>query len=405
MVVNVPVRLVRKDGGLIPLDVTELVLDVDRGVNARSTLFGGARRYAMDLNRPKAVILLKGYIVDDDLSGITVGQTASGTIDFSTRNLWPTGTTSLVGDGVGADLTSLAESMAHNDFTNPDNPVLTLRASDGESYDIHFIKSSTAQGYNTASSGKYHVSIHDNSNMNTAAEIANNLVSLINSTATAENVLINNRFNASAVVSPITGETATVLLAQKVAGEDGNKTISWDAFSTHTPVINSFAGGQSTSGSFTSMSAGDKVAHLYAILNNSNDGGFKFTTAEKYGKDPAIRGLNAASRYATGNKHGVRQKYADYIGGIQIPFNSTINNDSGDKYVAKNFFMPTGRVKRAKDKHPNQALPASTEIENTNDSTEYSFIKGAVTKATFVQMGGEPIYAFDIQFLPIDSIL
>lgn len=395
MVVNVPIRLVRKDGGLIPLDVTELVLDVDRGVNARSTLFGGARRYAMDLNRPKAVILLKGYIVDDDLSGITVGQTASGTIDFSARNLWPTGTTSLVGDGVGSDLTSLAESMAHNSFTNPDNPVLTLRATDGESYDIHFIKSSTAQGFNVdSSSNKFHVSIHDNSNMNTAAEIANNLVSLINSTA-GTHAEINNRFNASAVVSPITGETATVLLAQKVAGEDGNKTISWDAFSPHTPVINSFAGGQSTSGSFTSMSAGDKVAHLYAILNNSNDGGFKFTTIKDKNKDT----------FYTRNKHGVRQKYADYIGGIQIPFNSTINNDSGDKYVAKNFFMPTGRIKRAKDKHPKQALPASTEIENTNDSTEYSFIKGAVTKATFVQMGGEPIYAFDIQFLPIDSIL
>jgi len=48
---------------------------------------------------------------------------------------------------------------------------------------------------------------------------------------------------------------------------------------------------------------------------------------------------------------------------------------------------------------------ASSAISNTNDNNETTFIKGAVTKATFVQIGGEPIYQFNIQFVPVDSIL
>mgnify|MGYP003112417370 CR=1 FL=1 len=376
MVTNVPVRLVRKDGELIPLDVTELVLDVDRGVNARTGLTGGAKRFAIDLNRPKAVILLKGYIVDDDLStGVSLGQKASASIDFSRRNNTDL---SLVGTGAGGDLTSLAATLTHNDFGSFLIPKLTLKATDGEEYEILFIKSSTAQAHNTASSGKYHVSIHDNSDMNTAVEIATNLVNLINSTATADNVLLSNRFTATLEQSTLSDEANTLVkIEQKVTGANGNTPVSWNSSSLYTPSIKNFKNGVDDSAGFTGKSAGDKVAELYAVLNNSNDGGF-------------IR-------------LGGRQ-FGDYIGGIQIPFNSTVNA-GGEKYKAMNFFMPTGAKRTKKQGEATAAESASSVIEDTNDSTERTFIKGAVTKATFVQMGGEPIYSFDIQFLPIDRIL
>jgi hypothetical protein len=209
MVTNIPIRLVRKDNKLIPLDVTELVLDVDRGVNARTGLRGGAQRFAIDLNRPKAVILLKGYIVDDDHStGVSLGQKASASIDFSRKNNTDS---SWVGTGAGGDLTSLAATLTHNDFSHALIPKLTLIATDGEDYEILFIKSSTAQAHNTASSGKYHVSIHDNSNMNTAEEIATNLYNLINSTTTADNVLLSNRFTATLHKSTLSDEENTLV--------------------------------------------------------------------------------------------------------------------------------------------------------------------------------------------------
>ena len=98
------------------------------------------------------------------------------------------------------------------------------------------------------------------------------------------------------------------------------------------------------------------------------------------------------------------EKRGDYIIGIQIPFNSTIGSSDGDKYVAKNFFMPTGKHETVSNKHPSKALDASTKPTNTNDANDRAFIKGAVTKATFVQIGGEPLYQFNIQFVPVDKI-
>ena len=371
MVTNVPVRLVRKDGGLIPLDVTELVLDVDRGVNARTGLRGGAQRFALDLNRPKAVILLKGYIVDDEFSNGQGALPSSASVDFSRRG---------VTDYSWIDLmTPLGNDLTADDFSDNTVKKLTLIATDGEDFVIHFIKSSTVQGYNLGSSGNYHVSIHDTSSMRTTTVIAQNLANLINSSANSN--ALSSRFTASVHDSTISDETnVMVKIIQDVGGTAGNGAVSWDNnIEKYIPAIKNFIGGRDATSS-TGKSAGDRVAELYAVLNNSNDGGISHTRAQFK-----------------------KNRFGDYIGGIQIPFNSTVNADGG-KYKAMNFFMPTGDRKPSK-KEATSAFSASSIIEDTNDSKDFSFIKGAVTKATFVQMAGEPIYSFDIQFLPIDRIL
>jgi hypothetical protein len=367
MVTNIPIRLVRKDNKLIPLDVTELVLDVDRGVNARTGLTGGAKRFAIDLNRPKAVILLKGYVVDDEFSNGQGASSSSASVDFSRRG---------VTDYSWIDLmTPLGNSLDADDFSHSTVKKLTLKATDGEPFIIHFIKSSTVHGYNLGGSGKYHVSIHDTSSMRTTTVIAQNLANLINSSANGD--ALSSRFTASVHDSTLSDETnVMVKIIQDVGGEAGNRVVSWDNDNdNYIPAIKDFIGGRDATSS-TGKSAGDKVAELYAVLNNSNDGGFV-------------------------NIGGTK---GDYIGGIQIPFNSTVNAD-GEKYKAMNFFMPTGGFRTLREKEATSAKSASSIIENTNEHQDFSFIKGAVTKATFVQMGGEPIYSFDIQFLPIDRIL
>ena len=67
--------------------------------------------------------------------------------------------------------------------------------------------------------------------------------------------------------------------------------------------------------------------------------------------------------------------------------------------------MPTGPFHDQDSKHPEQAENASNEVSNPQDNNDKAFIKGTVTKATFVQMGGEPIYQFNIQFVPVDHII
>jgi len=400
MAVNIPVRLVRKDGETIPLNVTTLTLDVDRSINPHTIPFAGGERFAFDLNMSKAVILLEGVITDDDLVSIELGNSASSSIDFSRRreqgglNKLLKKTATLIGDGAGNDLTSLAESMTADNFDHKYTPQLTLKAADNEEAVIYFIKSSTAQGYNLGgSSNKYHVAIHDTVNMNTADEIATNLTNLINSSAGPTSNALSSRFTASLETSTHSGEANTVVkITQDTVGKAGNNnTPSFKSGTQFTPIHTRFKGGRDSGGEFTNMSAGDKVMSLYATLNNSNDGG------------SIVPLINATQRIGTGNK--LDTKYGDYIKGIQIPFNSTIGSTGGDKYVAKNFFMPTGPFHDQDSKHPEQAENASSEVSNPQDNNDKAFIKGTVTKATFVQMGGEPIYQFNIQFVPVDHII
>jgi hypothetical protein len=399
MPTNIPVRLVRKDGGLIPLNVTTLTLDVDRSINPHTIPFAGGERFAFDLNMAKAVILLEGIITDDDLVSVELGRAAEASIDFSSRRVggYRHGAVSLIGDGGGMDLATLGNAMTADSFTDIDMPVLTLK--DGNlDFKINFIKSSTAHGNNLAGTpaGEYHIAIHDNTDMNTAVEIATNLRDLINSSVNAN--ALSSRFTASLAKSTYTDEDDTVVkIVKNTVGKAGNSnTPSFKAATHHTPIHKSFRNGRDSGSEFTSMSAGDKVMSLYATLNNSNDGGLG--RSSKRNKSTLVREQQK-------NMSGYQLKYGDYVIGIQIPFNSTVGSTTGDKYTAKNFFMPTGPLHNQNTKHPNQAEAASTEVANTNDNDDKAFIKGAVTKATFVQLGGEPIYQFNIQFIPVDYLI
>ena len=91
--------------------------------------------------------------------------------------------------------------------------------------------------------------------------------------------------------------------------------------------------------------------------------------------------------------------------GIQVPFNSSINAEDGQKYKPVNFFMPTGAYENQDTKSVDNAVSASTKVDSPSDGDDRAFIKGFVTKATFVQIAGEPVYTFNIQFTPANIIL
>ena len=142
------------------------------------------------------------------------------------------------------------------------------------------------------------------------------------------------------------------------------------------------------------MSAGDKVMSLYATLNNSNNPGIGAALTAMTGGGMTKTGIEKANN-----------KYGDYIMGIQVPFNSSINATDGSKYKPVNFFMPTGAFETQESKSVDNAVSASTKVDDASDGDSRAFIKGFVTKATFVQIGGEPVYTFNIQFTPANIIL
>jgi hypothetical protein len=463
---NIPVRLVRVDGQTIQLPVTTVTLDVDRNFNANPLPFFGSDRYATDFNLSRAVIILEGVFTDDDLMNIGTALQSSCVIDFSrieaTQGLAFTEffSTNSIGEiTTRFDNEDIIESgfdgLTIGDIANLDTPI-KLKNTAGTTFELYASKSELSHDEDSAT-GRYHFSIattngiqsgnlvgggggysigndistsggvgsdckvnitgvnsgaitsfeiaHPGKNFAvgntitisggsspatftvasvgtalTAVQMATNLTKLINDGALTNPIT---GFSATTVTSSNSGEPNTaVKIIQTVAGKDGNSgtpklnNFKFGAISMK-PRFTTFSGGTDQGGLFHGMSAGDKVMTLYGTLNNSK------------------------------NNKGIQKKdkFGDYIIGIQIPFNSSIKATNGNKYEPVNFFMPTGRFETLDSKSVNDAVAASTEPENPDSNNDRSFIKGGVTKATFVQVGGEPVYSFNIQFIPASFII
>ena len=386
-----PIRLVRNNGGIIELMATTLTMNVDRGVSPLAMPFAGGSRFAFDLNLPKALITIEGVMTDDQLYSSDLQAEASATIDFSriqgevldsTLRFDNTDVINALVDGVTNDAIDEAKhSIQFNN--NPDHQIYLARSS------------SANQGFDSGSS-RYYITIHNNTAARSAADIAASLTSLVG-TYTGTFAL-----TASTINSPIDNTTNTaVVLTQVNKGASGN--MSQPTFPTWETVQGkpyhiSYSGGRDSSSS-TNKSAGDKVAELYAVLNNSNNGGggALLGTPLTALAETLTSGRASNSNYGSSNLiEAADLKYGDYIIAIQIPFSSNVNSNESL------FYMPTGGLMATTDKTADNAAVAGTKYTGTGD--EYTAIKGAVANATFVQLGGEPLYSYTINFAPIDWI-
>jgi len=457
---NIPVKFVRADGETIQLPVTSVTLDVDRSFNATPIPFMGSDRFAVDFNLSRAVILLEGVFTDDDLMNVGSATSSTALIDFSRIEPKPgLGYMGRVGFNARFDDEQLVidgfGTITLNDFAGLKTPI-TLKNTAGSEFNLYASKSNVSHAYD-GSSSRHHFSIATTDGVQTtstlvagsgysigndiaisattgsgvnckvnitgvngsggitsfeiahpgsghavgdvltitggsatftvasvgtaltAVQMATNLTKLINDTGLTPPIT---GFSATLTTSPNTGDAdSAVKITQTVAGKDGNsgtpKLNNFDFGSLISPNFTTFSGGTDQGGIFHGMSAGDKVMSLYGTLNNSKNN----------------KGLQK------------KDKFGDYIIGIQIPFNSSIKATGSNKYEPVNFFMPTGKFETLDSKSVNDAVSASTKPDEPDSNNDRSFIKGGITKATFVQLGGEPVYSFNIQFIPASYIL
>ena len=400
-----PIRLVRNDGGIIELMATTLTMNVDRGVSPLAMPFGGGNRFAFDLNLPKSLITIEGVMTDDDILNMSsIGQDASAILDFSR--------TSNVSD------TNLISFVDADNFKSPNTGVLAGVTLDDPGTATHSIKinqyfevlfakqSSSFEGElaSFASTGKVYIAVHDGTNPRTAAQVATSLKTVVDAFGGTD-------LAATIIASPLTDEPGVAVELTNVnAQAGGNGTMSFHETvvgNYNKPYHIQFSGGRDSS-QVTNKSAGDKVAELFAVLNNSNNGGMgamvgtAAVAGSAIGVGLATGGLGLLVAGAgVGVAGGVNimqgdTKYGDYIIAIQIPFSSNVNNRESI------FYMPTGSFKQTTDKTVDNALATGTEFDSSE--RHYTGIKGTVANATFVQLGGEPIYSFTINFAPIDWI-
>lgn len=381
-----PIRLVRNDGGIIELMATTLTMNVDRGVSPLAMPFAGGNRFAFDLNLPKSLITIEGVMTDDNISVDNSAKEAVGSIDFAKVQ------------DPGFDVQTWVST------TNIDSIIAPVPSADdaGVAHAETFIEINSIKIYLTQHSsdrgstgGRNYISVFTGSAYRTADDIAESLNQLI---ATNKNTW---KFQSTRNGSVVTMTTIDL-------NSNGNDIMNMnDGFGDLTirpyqPKHVQFAGGRDAS-SVTDKSAGDKVAELFAVLNNSNNGG---------GGSMALGGATLASGVLTGgvgiavgaavmtvggiNLMQGDTKYGDYIIAIQIPFSSNVNNRESI------FYMPTGSFKQTTDKTADNALATGTEFDTSE--RHYTGIKGTVANATFVQLGGEPLYSYTINFAPIDWI-
>lgn len=382
-----PIRLVRNDGGIIELMATTMTMNVDRGVTPLPMPLAGGSRFAFDLNLPKALITIEGVMTDDDLLNIgALQREASAVIDFSRIagqpadsafrwNFYIAYLVSGMGDGATVDA----------DYSININ----------NSYEVWLVKNSSSN--EGLDSGRYYITIHDNTSARSASDIAASLVTLV-TTYSSTFELTANQIN-----SPIDGATSTAVELTNVnKGKSGNnENISFPSYppgiGVYKPYHTQYSGGRSSS-AVSNKSAGDKVAELFAVLNNSNNGGGGALIGTPLTAiTEALTGRGGNRNYGDSNLlQAADLKYGDYIIGIQIPFSSNVNNRESL------FYMPTGGLMATTDKTADNAPATGTEFDAYD--SEFTGIKGTVANATFVQLGGEPLYSYTINFAPIDWI-
>lgn len=392
---GVPIRLVRNDGELIPLMAENITFTVDRSVPTMSMPMSGNTRMGMDLNLTKAMIVISGILTDDESNLIQTGSYSKATIDFSYTQkdglIW-------YQSALASDTTFSRELGLHTDEGNK-NFVFRIDASIG----IGTAVSSTGTG-NT-------VVLVPIGGAGSAADITAKLVTAITQTSHPTGYSAGTRpgdyFTAAQLNSLRTtsseGTNAVLEITHKIIGPTKSTTPNWgggyaagnENYWKH-PYVTTFAGGSENAG----KSAGDKAMDLYGTLNNMNNGG---AIGGSLTWLAGLFGVDDEEGWG-GPQAALDNKYGDYIIGIQIPYDSKIQADTGS--VQRNFYMPTGgsHNRHSKGSQANDN-DVSVDFNPYWKSGDYTGIKGTVKQFQMSYDAGETVYNYQISFLPVDWIL
>lgn len=402
-----PVRLVSQNGKTYALNCTSISMDIDRKIVAMPMPFADSYRITADLNLTTSVITLEGYIVDNDVSEIDFTRNASSFIDFERLADGRTLTTATdFAENIEAYLNQdVAKNVQLNNHTYFQNFGFLLDDGTGVRKSIMFGIISAQFVAHSISGLDYVLRVHDGTSAQTNAQIAANLVALLNTSDFS-------KITPSSEIGHKGGAGTKVVMTYTNPPSVGDGTGDYEnnftpictgkawVTSANTPKLYSspFTGGITSSATSTGkMSAGDMVQQLTAIIGNSNN-----------------------EWWSVGD--------SDYINGLQIPFVSKRNLEEGEDSTTRYFYSLTGYDVEDGDDvtflamsgtgdvgdegtlegeiFADYAKPAGTKFEDKRNGITFTGIKALVDKATFVQMGGEPnIYSFTILMLPTNQVL
>ena len=382
------IRLIRNDGEVLTLDVTDYSMNITRSVPVMPVPVLG-ERYGIDLNMVTADFKFNVILADDDCAASQFESIAAkASVDFSALANTDGGTRQsyLSGGSPSVSLSDLnGQSFSIESTYTGEN---TTRDPIKIQFDSSTASHSDTNVPPTVTVGIQGITTDDGlaAAVKTACEAADFNPRQVSTTGTT--------FSSAFTITTSNGEltnNAKLTFTQVDKGAGGNNETPFFSrgLTTKAPLFEVFAGGQAKS----CRSAGDKLQDLIAYVGNASLLGTSGTILNTPENDPVIESDISLSKLQT----------ADYIIGVQVPYNSLITSTaSADDYTERNLMMITGRANANQQDALANNLDVGVNFDPTDKKTG---IAGTVVAMSFNFIAGENVYEGSLTFMPIDFIV
>lgn len=390
------VRLIRNDGEVFVLDVTQYSMNITRSIPVLSVPVIGTR-YAADMNMVSADFRLTVILSDDDCSASEFQKTASvGSIDFSALKDNSGGSHPIMMSGDGgilsaADLNGLYFEIetAYTGENTTRKPVRVAFNSGSSSNTRSNNPQTITVGISGISTGAALASA-----IKTALEDNSLTPSTTDQLTTDGGTNFTDAFTITLGVGKNLTSNCKITFTAKEKGFAGNNNSS-PSFSTDfaekNPFFETFGGAKDKS----CKSAGDKLQDLIAYVGNANLAG---TSGSLFSGGPAAIEALVERDFSL-----VEGQSNDYIIGMQLPYNSIITaSSSNNEYAERNLRIVNGLSRADEEDSEANKLSVSTLFDPTDNKTG---IAGTVVSMSMSYNAGENIYEGDLTFQPIDFIV
>ena len=389
------IRLIRNDGEVLVVDSTGYSMNMTRSVPVLPVPMIG-ERWAIDLNMVTADFKIDVILADDDCAAssfVKVGAKAK--IDFSAVAEQSSGSRAIymIGDGGTVEDSHLHDLYFEIDssYTGSSSVIDPIRIQFDNTTLVHVV-SNTPPTVHVGIQG-----IATGADLALAIKTACDAAIFTTDVTAAGGKAFADAFTIALGVGywNILG-LAQLTITQVVKGTDGNNQTpvfpkSFSTFST-IPLYQEFSAGKEKN----CRSAGDKLQDLIAYVGNASLTG---ASGRALGgptdpDDPAA--------VVESNISLATNQTADYIVGIQIPYNSIITSTISDTdYVERNLLIISGRTNAEDQDSTANTFDVSTPF---NPKHPYTGIAGTVVSMAFSYIAGENVYEGSLTFMPIDFI-
>jgi len=457
VVSGVPIRLVQKNGGLIPLYATSFTMGVTREVGSNPWLGGNAFRVGVDMNFTQHSLIIDLLFTDDteyataqsftSLPDVVEARKAAGAIHFDNGYVVDDNG-NLTGEKVpGID----AELYFHTDVNDPTskniqfqiqtqdrkaglltgtNGIIVIEINHTLSLTTPFVQKYAKQP------ASFRVS-HDMTQVNGVpnwANITEAIVAVFDSGVSNESggidysgdILVNggdgndipfDAFEAAQIGG--VNQTGVRITSKQGGSAINGMEFNFTELNTYRPETISFNGGQERNSSFQgNKSAGDKVQDLLGLVNNSYSGAFLAGLVTNlfgggiFGGQSAgggatfwdiLSNISPEGGHSTGAP--LPEYKDDFVVGIQIPYSSLLHSTPSIPNPVRNFFLTNGSIHPLRKGALVNTYDATNDFQPNASGVEKCGIEGVLADFDVTYNASESIYEGKLKFLPVEKLL